>query len=346
MPSLTLLSFSIIPLVILLIPRWIEPYSLLDYKVLNVRPDPQEGCRTTAWFNMGWWENTDSFPDAAEALAQKLLDLAYEGGYEGGGSVLDIGHGAGESLVLHLSQPVPPQHLYGLTSLSSDTSASRALIDDLFPAEKRTTDVSFFTFSAEFRPGKDVGHPLDRMRGYLDEEEESEDEGAPDGVDLGFEIQSPEKDREIATSDSGSSPPPYDLIYILDSIYHYPPSLPSFLTTLRPVLSPSSLVVFTDIVPPPSLPRWKALLISYVMKVPFANVYNRPSVSGGSFKKRLEESGWEDVIVEDWSEGVWPRFIENLRARGVFWGVVARVIESAQEEGWKFVGVRARRGER
>ncbi|KAK8861305.1 hypothetical protein IAR55_002124 [Kwoniella newhampshirensis] len=347
MPSLTLLSVSVVPLILLLAPRWIEPYSLLDYEVLNVRPGDRG--RTTAWFNMGWWENTDIFPDAAEALAQKMLDLAYEGGYVGGGSVLDIGHGAGESLALHLSQPSPPRHLHALTSLSSDTSASRKLIEALYPVADRETEVGFFTFSARFRPGKDVGHPLDRMRGYLGENGAAKDRSSSfveDEWDSEEQDQLVEEDESegIAPDEKGGidAPPPYDLIYILDSVYHYPPSLPEFLSTTQPVLSPSGLVVFTDIVPPPSLPRWNAFIISYILNVPFTNLFNRPDLQG--YKAQLEGEGWEDVVVQDWSEGVWPGFITDLKSRGGFWYLVGRVVEGAQKEGWKFVGVRVKRG--
>lgn len=56
MPSFTipLLLLGALPLILLWIPTWIEPYSLWDPKVLNSL-DGSDG-RITAWCNMGWWK--------------------------------------------------------------------------------------------------------------------------------------------------------------------------------------------------------------------------------------------------------------------------------------------------
>ncbi|KAJ7070974.1 S-adenosyl-L-methionine-dependent methyltransferase [Mycena amicta] len=73
---------------------------------------------------MGYWKNTDVFPEACEALALKLVQAA---GFQQGARVLDIGHGSGESLLFLLSNAsVPrPSHLTGITSLKSHHRRSR-----------------------------------------------------------------------------------------------------------------------------------------------------------------------------------------------------------------------------
>ncbi|WVQ83530.1 hypothetical protein IAT38_005671 [Cryptococcus sp. DSM 104549] len=334
MPSVTLLALGILPIALLLVPLWVEPYALWDPSVLNQRDGHHEG-RATKWCNMGWWENTDVFPDAAEALGKKLLDFAKEGGYAGGGYVLDIGHGAGDSLVLHLSQPDPPRHLDALTSLSRDTKSARSIVASEHPST--TTDVEFFTFSAEFKPGKDVGHPLDPMRGYLGEKSSRKDWEEEDDEE-GNEV---ETGSEAVAKETGGAPP-YDLVYLLDSLYHYRPSRLAFLNTLRPVLRPTSVVAYTDILPPPSLPAWKARLVSYLFSVPYPNL--QPAVTLEEYKASLKSAGWEDVVVEDWTEGVLPGFARNLEARGGAWKLFGGVIGRAMQEGWRFVGVRARMG--
>ncbi|KIR40088.1 hypothetical protein I307_04812 [Cryptococcus deuterogattii 99/473] len=284
---------------------------------------------------MGWWKNTDIFPEAAEALAEKLLELAQEGGYQGGGNVLDMGHGAGESLLLHLSQENPPSQLHALTSLSSDTAVSKAVVQSTYP--NTSTHVEFYTFSAQFRPGKVVGHPLDPMKGFLGEQssqrffEEDESTEGEDGAD------EPLEDRRQSSSK-------YDLVYILDSIYHYPPSLPSFLASLRNVLHSSSLVVYTDILPPANLSKINAYLLSRLLSVPWPNLTSRPR-NVAEYKAQLETGGWENVMVEDWSDGVWNGLSNNLKARGRMWSLVGRAIQVAEENGWKFIGVRARKGD-
>lgn len=283
---------------------------------------------------MGWWKNTDIFPEAAEALAGKLLGLAQEGGYQGGGSVLDIGHGAGESLLLHLSQENPPSQLHALTSLSSDTAVAKAVVESAYP--DTSTHIKFYTFSAQFRPGKDVGHPLDPMRGFLGEQssqrffEEDQSAGGEEWADEPLE-------------DKSQSSSKYDLVYILDSIYHYPPSLPSFLASLRCALHSSSLVVYTDILPPPNLSKINAYLLSRLLSVPMPNLSSRPR-NLEEYKAQLGTQGWEDVVVEDWSDGVWDGFSNNLKARGHVWSLVGKGIKAAEENGWKFIGVRARKG--
>ncbi|WVR04085.1 hypothetical protein IAU60_001084 [Kwoniella sp. DSM 27419] len=346
MPSLSLLLFAAFPVVLILLPRWIEPYSLVDPVTLN--GPPRDGARQTRWFNMGWWEETESFPVAAEALAKKLLTFAQDGGYAGGGSVLDIGHGSGESLLLHLSSPSPPASLYGLTSLPLHTSQAQALLS----AHERltgSTDIQLFTTSAEFRSGRssDQGHPLNPMRGFLGETShhgsrlvhngDEDDEEDEDGYEHVRDTND-EKDEQSPVRQPGATR--YDLIYILDSIYHYPPSVPAFLSTLLPVLAPGGVVAYTDIVPPASYSTWKSALISHIMGVPLANLNVRPA-SLGAYKQQVKELGFAHVEVEDWSDKVWPGFSENLQGRGVFWGLVARAIRAADRSGWKFIAIRA-----
>ncbi|ODO09331.1 hypothetical protein I350_02931 [Cryptococcus amylolentus CBS 6273] len=322
MPSTGLILLGFLPLLLLLVPWLVEPYALWDPAVLNVR-EGAEG-RTTRWCNMGWWKETEDFSEAAESLAKKLLELASDAGYEGGGSVL----------VVHLSQPNPPGHLHALTSLASDTQSSKSLVESEHP--KTASAVQYFTYSAEFRPGKDVGHPLDPMRGFLGERSSQRFFNTDEDED---EDLFPHPEDQPPTT----GPPPYDLVYILDSAYHYPPSLSTFLSSLRPVLREISLIVYTDILPPSNLPLWQAYILSYLLSVPTPNVADRPA-SLGAYKAELEGQGWVDVVVEDWTEEVLPGLSGNLRKRGGAWSLVGSVLNRATGAGWRFVGVRARKG--
>ncbi|WVQ94331.1 hypothetical protein IAU59_001410 [Kwoniella sp. CBS 9459] len=394
--SLILLIFATIPLVVLLLPRYIEPYSLVDPIVLNARDEGYEG-RETRWFNMGWWEDTDIFPVAAEALASKLLTFAQEGGYQGGGNVLDIGHGAGESLLLHLnsSSCAPPKTLHGLTSLALDTSHAKSLLAS-HPEMTRDTQVELFTSSAEFRQSgsraSDLEHPLNPMKGFLgersadtaiggrrspaaydaddDDDEVEVDEGIEEDKEHGIRGEN----RQVGRVDN-DGPIRYDLVYVLDSIYHYRASVPRFLSTVRPVLrvsrdsdkvdeegnhddnhssqgggAKSGMVVYTDLLPPPTLSYWKAIVISHLMSVPLPNLTSRPLSSSSpgdrlvAYKDHLEADGWTDVVVEDWSRGVWPGFANNLRSKGGIWAFIGETVAKAEKDGWMFVAVRAKAG--
>nr|ODN98647.1 hypothetical protein L204_02611 [Cryptococcus depauperatus CBS 7855] len=319
MTFLSIFLLAALPALIFCIPLMTEPYALLDPQTLN-QFENQSG-RTPSWCNMGWWENTKSFSAAAEALSKKLLGLAKEGGYQGGGRVL----------VLHLSQVTPPNHLHGLTSLASDTAKAKALVGNFYP--NSSTHLDFFTFSAQFRPGKDIGHPLDPNGGYLKEHihQQASDRMLYDDKHTGRCIYNADPEH-IKKS-------PYNLVYILDSIYHYPPSLMMFLDSLRPILSPSGLVVYTDLLPPQNISSLVARVLSYLFAVPLPNLIERPA-SIEEYRATLEKHGWKNVVVEDWSDNIWAGFSTHLKQSGGAWPLVGSVVRRAEKDGWRFIGVR------
>jgi hypothetical protein len=164
----------------------------------------------------------------------------------------------------------------------------------------------------------------------------------------GDEDQDEDEDEEDITGEGETGgdlgPPPFDLIYILDAIFHFPPSLPYFLNTALHYLTPETgIIAYTDILPPANLsPMLSYLILPWLLSVPFRNLVQRPDSLEG-YKGILENIGYEGVVVEDWSEGVWPGFAANLKRRGGVWSALAWRVERAKRAGWKFVGVRARR---
>ncbi|KAF8350013.1 S-adenosyl-L-methionine-dependent methyltransferase [Amanita rubescens] len=92
-----------------------DPYHLF-HLTLNKRPGDQSKVPSTEWLNIGYWKDTDIFPDACRALALKLNQAAKR---REGDSVLDVGHGTGESIMFMLTDPaVPrPSRIVGITSL-------------------------------------------------------------------------------------------------------------------------------------------------------------------------------------------------------------------------------------
>ncbi|WWC87554.1 uncharacterized protein L201_002444 [Kwoniella dendrophila CBS 6074] len=343
MGTFSFLPLALIPLAIILAPYYIEPYSIWDPIHLN---DRIEGERQTKWCNMGWWEKTDSFPVAAKSLAEKLLDFAKEGGYQVGGNVLDMGHGAGESLLLHLNKTNPPRHLHGLTTLESDTRYALYLIDHYQPEKSQSSQIKLFTKSAQYDPtnSKQFDHPLNNMKGFMGEQNQKH-YAYSDEDEIAVEITDSNEPLSLGSDD----PPPYNLIYILDSIYHYPPSLIPFLDSVKPVLKQKEgIIVYTDILPPfkaeNSLSIWKSWFISYILSVPLKNLNDRPK-SLEEYKSLLEGKGWKDVKVEDWSDNVWKGFANNLIKRGGKWKKVGETVRRVEKDGWKFVAVRAKKGD-
>ncbi|KAL7420539.1 hypothetical protein Q5752_004490 [Cryptotrichosporon argae] len=336
--------FAAVPLLLRALPYvvpapYLESYTYWSPSALN---DREVNGRVAGWRNMGWWEDTDSFTVANEALARKLLAFADA---PAGGNVLDLAHGTGESLLLHLESR--PAHLHGLTSLPAESAAARALV----AGRAGDTDVEVFVGSASFRPGKDLEHPLNPMRGLMgdrpaasfDEDEDDDDDDRPaenGGEQARFAVKVAGDDDTADSLDT--SPPPYDLIYILDAIYHFPPSVPDFLSSARHVARPGGVVAFTDILPPPSLPPLLSFFLPRLLAVPRKNIQRRPA-SLEAYAAMLEHLGYEDVRVEDWTQGVVPGLRGFLEKKGGAWAWAAKVFAKAERDGWKFVAVRARR---
>ncbi|KZS95934.1 hypothetical protein SISNIDRAFT_330150 [Sistotremastrum niveocremeum HHB9708] len=138
-----------------------DPYG--DFHlVLNRRPDHDGlAAQDTEWLNMGYWKNTNIFPEACEALALRLIAA---GNCVPGGHVLDVGHACGDSLLLHLRHPsVPrPASLTGITSLMQHHYRSAQRISMAQRKEDASPAIYLYPGDAVFRPDcRPRGHPLD-----------------------------------------------------------------------------------------------------------------------------------------------------------------------------------------
>ena len=61
------------------------------------------------------------------------------------------------------------------------------------------------------------------------------------------------------------------------------------------------------------------------------------------YTRLLEKIGFEDIHIEDWSEGVWNGVSTNLVQKGGTWRWVGKIVQAAERSGWRFVAVRARK---
>jgi hypothetical protein len=209
--------------------------------------------------------------------------------------------------------------------------------------------MEWHTGSATFRSGKDLDHPLNPMKGFTgqprsaswaeeddddDEHEHEHDDGA-----VGTHKTSPD------TTDADATPcPPYDLIYILDAIYHFPPSVPYFLFSVLAALAPGGVVAYTDVLPPPLLSTYLRLGLQPTLGIPLRNLARRPG-SIEEYERELERMGYVDIQIKDWSAHVWPGFGADLRKRGGVWAWAGRGVAYLESSGWKFIAVRAARPE-
>jgi SAM-dependent methyltransferase len=169
------------------------------------------------------------------------------------------------------------------------------------------------------------------MKGYM---------GTSDGSAAPSEEEYSDEDESVETSPQ-RVPGGYDLIYILDSIYHFPPALPHFLATAIQSVSPGGVIAYTDIVPPSTLPSWLGYwILPTTLGVPTRNLMNRPK-DLEAYKAQLEKIGYVDVKIEDWTKEVFPGFAKFLWTKGGFWKGVAKGAEWAFKNEWKFIAVRA-----
>ncbi|KAJ7706113.1 S-adenosyl-L-methionine-dependent methyltransferase [Mycena rosella] len=132
-----------------------DPYGEFHLAFNKLPTDKVEAAPRTEWLNMGYWKDTDVFPEACEALALKLVQAS---GCKPGGQVLDVGHGSGESLILLLTHPsmARPSQLTGITSLAAHHQRSQARVARL----DQPVPVFLHAGDAVYRPGSH-GHPLD-----------------------------------------------------------------------------------------------------------------------------------------------------------------------------------------
>jgi hypothetical protein len=193
------------------------------------------------------------------------------------------------TLVLHLSSVPPPSHLHALTSLPHESKQARSLVESVY--SNTSTEIQYFVSSASPRPGKDFDHPLNPMKGFLGGKSTPRSHIDDEDEDEENLIEEPDVDAL-----GGGDPPPYDLIYILDAIYHFPPSLPYFLNTALHSLTPGNgIIAYTDIVPPPNLsPVLGYLILPWLLSVPSRNLVRRPEGLEG-YKALLEKIGYEGV---------------------------------------------------
>lgn len=236
---------------------------------------------------------------------------------------------------MHLSQDPPPASLAALTSLKQETALAQQLVESRFPSSP--CPIVWYTQSASFHPSstspQNLAHPLNPMKGYMGESL------ADQALD----------DDDVENLDDDGTPPSrpgtngFDLIYILDSIYHFPPAIPHFLTTALASLSPGGVIAYTDVLAPANLSTFMGYwVLPTVVGVPARNLVQRPKTLD-EYKKQLLKIGYAEVEIEDWTSDVFPGFSKFLKTRGGMWPLVGRGVDWAFEGGWRYVAVRAKK---
>lgn len=354
--------------------QWTEPYAYWDSDSLN------DGV--ASWGNMGYWVSLSIYPQSEETDRRrerspsqkptKRSHVAFSNSPMHSATTWSWILGTGPVIlsvrlrclssgdtwldevtplifaVMHLESN--PKHLVAIASLPADTETAQRRVNQYFIEHTGVpTETTWYTGSASFRPNKDFDHPLYPMRGFLGEklsgEEVVEDVEEQVVFDADSEVDDSAAPLKEAPKEAG--PEPYDLVYILDAIYHFPPNLGAFVKSVQPSLRKGSgVLAYTDIIAPPAMGKFPgrmlATLIATLVRIPPDNLTGAPK-SIADYKDGLENMGYINVRVEDWTQNVFPGLATNLKARGGVWQVVGWMADKAASTGWKFVAVRVER---
>jgi len=132
-----------------------DPYGTF-HLTLNANTTGQEA--QTEWVNMGYWAETDHFPEACKALAEQVMSAAH---CSNGGNVLDVGHACGDSLLMHLCGNFSARQglLCGITSLPWQHQRALRRLRDCTHVSNRGR-VYLYQGDAVYRPPAEK-HPSD-----------------------------------------------------------------------------------------------------------------------------------------------------------------------------------------
>lgn len=343
--------------------QWTEPYAYWDADSLN------DGL--ARWSNMGYWavsihnptaqkltlrlgrshsqKPTKRSPAAFTSLpmrSETTSSLTSPTGREIR-SVRFMRYPAAQLIsVMHLESN--PKHLVAIASLPSDTETAQRRVNQYFIEHTGVpTETTWYTGSGAYRPNKDFDHPLYPMRGFLGETVRGKEVVEPVEEQVVFSDDEQVLEEAQPKSQAPEGPEPYDLVYILDAVYHFPPNLGTFVASVLPSLRKGSgVLAYTDIIAPPSLSklpgRILANMIATFLRVPASNLSRGPK-SLADYKDGLENMGYTNVRVEEWTRHVFPGLAANLKQRGGLWQIAGWLADKASSSGWKYVAVRAER---
>ncbi|KDQ19908.1 hypothetical protein BOTBODRAFT_27326 [Botryobasidium botryosum FD-172 SS1] len=282
-----------------------EPYGdfHLQLNVVSGR-GKHESRPETEWLNMGLWKDTGIFPDACEALALRMIALAMP---TPGGRILDVGHGSGDSLLLHLSHPsVPrPQSLAGITSIKGQHQRASERVAE---AQEKLLHAS--EVSVDLYLGDAVFAPL---------------------------LSKPSSSEHTHPLDPDNTSPPFTSILALDCAYHFV-TREAFLTQSFARLAPGGRIALADMAFEPSTSTsWYSILLARNGVGPTLSVPIENMVSKSQYAAQMHKMGYVNVTVEDISDDVFPGFQEFLVSKRGLWRIFARVIGLWVKGGGKFV---------
>lgn len=217
---------------------------------------------------------------------------------------LDVGHGSGDSLLLHLRHPsIPrPSRLTGITSLQAHHIRSLERVNQV-RSESTDNDDKTPIPQVELYHGDAVHHPQD--------------------------TQHPFNPNTPNTS--------YTTILALDCAYHFR-TRELFLKQAFEHLSPGGTVALADVCFASEEASFGRRVLRLLGVMPAENM-----VSIETYRCQMEDLGYVGIQVEDITEDVFPGFAEFMSSRGFLWGLFSRCIRLLHTVGGRFVIISGRR---
>ncbi|KAJ6094777.1 hypothetical protein N7467_002290 [Penicillium canescens] len=266
----------------------------LDHAVLNIQLPPQ-----SMWMNVGYWEHTNNFPEACEALLEQVVTTALSTEKAPSVRILDVGCGCGDqSLYLHktLRASSPTSRDPGNTSdpqvskqrLRFRHSATEAESSSLLKLE------SYIGITLEPIQAAFGSRRLKEMqRGSPDPQIPAEifcaDAGNPSSW-------TGELKESITTLETGAKEEPSHSTWLLalDTMYHFRPTRLPLLSYAQKNLQ-ANLMAF-DLVMSDDIPWHQKLLlrvVCWLTNTPFANL-----VSRSEYVDMLVSAGYDRAQIE------------------------------------------------
>ncbi|OGE50312.1 hypothetical protein PENARI_c017G05967 [Penicillium arizonense] len=248
----------------------------LDHAVLNIQLPPQ-----SMWMNVGYWEHTNNFPEACEALLEQVVTTALSTEKAPSVRILDVGCGCGDQSL----------YLHKILRASSPTSRDPGNTSDPQVSKQRLRfrhSVTEVESSSLLKLESYIGITLEPIQAAFGSRRLKEMQlGSPDPqvpaeifcADAGNPSSwTGELKESITTLETGAKEElsPSTWLLALDTMYHFRPTRLPLLSYAQKNLQ-ANLMAF-DLVMADDIPWHQKLLLRvmcWLTNAPFANLVSR-----------------------------------------------------------------------
>ncbi|TFK30497.1 S-adenosyl-L-methionine-dependent methyltransferase [Coprinopsis marcescibilis] len=144
------------------------------------------------------------------------------------------------------------------------------------------------------------------------------------------------QDHPLSSPDTDSS---FDAVLALDCAYHFNTRW-RFLHQSFSKLTPGGRIALADICfAPQGLSSLKTRLVTSTLRM--MPMHNRTTVL--EYRTRMQDAGFEDIVIENITSDVFPRFIQFLKRQGWNWWIFGTILQIYVSTGCQYVVVSGRK---